>query len=109
MAKQGQRYKKITREEKLKAIKFYLNGQKSMSQIEKEMFGYENCTGCIARWIIEYNQEGEEKAFKKKRGLKKITNDKEVRYEILKKFNAFLSKEIKSNSNLSMKTKKNIQ
>lgn len=109
MAKQGQRYKIITREEKLKAIKFYLNGEKSMSQIEKEQFGYENCTGCIARWIIEFNQEGEERAFRKKRGLKKVTNEIEMRYEILKKFNAFLNKEIKSNSSLSMKTKKNIQ
>lgn len=109
MAKKGQKFKRITREEKVKAVKMYLEGNKSMPQIEKELFGYEKCTGCIARWVIEYKQEGEEKAFRKKRGLKKVENESELRYEILKKFNAFLDKEIKKNSNLSSKIKKNIQ
>ena len=109
MSKLGQKYKKITREEKLKAVKMYLKGNKSMPQIEKEMFGYNKATGAIARWIMEYKQEGEENAFKKSKGMKKINNEAEMRYEILKKFNAFLDKEIKLNSNSSKRTKKNIQ
>ena len=87
----------------------YLKGNKSMSQVEKELFGYKNTTGAISRWIIEYRQEGEENAFKKKKGIKKINNETEMRYEILKKFNAFLDKEIKLNTNSSKKTKKDIQ
>lgn len=106
MAREGQKFKRIAREDKIKAVKMYLQGNKSMPQIEKELFGYKSCTGCIARWIIEYKQEGEEKAFRKKRGLKKLNNEAELRYEILKKFNAFLDKEIKANSNSSNKTKK---
>ncbi len=109
MSKIGQKYKKITREEKLKAVKLYLGGKMSMPQIEKDLFGYKECTGCIARWIVEYRQEGEEKAFKKNKGVKKIENESEMRYEILKKFNAFLDKEIKLNSSSSKKIKKNIQ
>lgn len=109
MSKLGQKYKRITREEKLKAIKMYQEGNKSMPQIEKELFGYNKATGAIARWIVEYKQEGEENAFKKRKGMKKIENEAEMRYEILKKFNAFLDKEIRLNSNSSKKTKKNIQ
>lgn len=109
MSKLGQKYKRITREEKLKAVKMYLKGNKSMPEIEKEMFGYKNTTGAISRWVIEYKQEGEENAFKKIKGIKKISNEAEKRYEILKKFNAFLDKEIRLNSNSSKKIKKDIQ
>lgn len=109
MATKGQKYKSIPREEKIRAVKMYLKGDKSMSQIEKELFGYENCTGCIARWANEFRQEGETNAFKKQRGLKKIKNETELRYEILKKFNAFLGKEKRLNSNSSTNSKKYIQ
>ena len=109
MSKKGQKYRRITREEKLRAIKMYFDGNMSMPQIEKDLFGYKECTGCVARWIIEYRQEGEEKAFRKNKGVKRIENESEMRYEILKKFNAFLNKEIKSNSSSSKKIKKNIQ
>ena len=109
MATKGQKYKRISREEKIIAVKMYLKGDKSMSQIEKELFGYENCTGCIARWTNEFRQEGEINAFKKQRGLKKIENETELRYEILKKFNAFLEKEKRLNSNSSINSNKNIQ
>lgn len=109
MSKKGQKYRKITREEKLKAVKLYLERNMSMPQIEKDLFGYKKCTGCIARWIIEYRQEGEEKAFRKNKGVKKTENEPEMRYEILKKFNAFLDKEIRLNSSSLKKTKKNTQ
>jgi len=100
MARKGQKYRNITREQKLKAVKMYLEDGKSMKEIEQGYLGYKNTTGAIARWVIEYKQEGEEKAFRKKKGLKKIENESELRYEILKKFNAFLEKEMKQNTDL---------
>ena len=45
-----------------------------------------------------------------KKGIEKIEiTEENVRYEILKKFNAFLEKEIRTNSNLSNNSKNNIQ
>ena len=101
MASKGQRFRTFTREEKIKAVKMYLEENKSMKEIEEGYLGYTHCTGTITRWVIEFKKEGEENAFKKKRGLKKIENEAELRYEILKKFNAFLEKEIRANSDSS--------
>lgn len=93
-------YRSFTREEKIKAVKMVLVDKKSQSEVEKAVLGKKNCTGTINRWIREYIQEGEENCFRKKRGVKKIEITQEnVRYEILKKFNAFLEKEIHTNSN----------
>jgi len=95
MAIKGQKFRKISREKKLKAVKMYLEEGKSMKEIEQGYLGYEDCTGAVARWVIEYKKEGEKKAFTKKRGKKKIENEADLRYEILKKFNAFLDKKMK--------------
>ena len=93
-------YRSFTREEKIKAVKMVLVDKKSQSEVEKAVLGKKNCTGTINRWIREYIQEGEENCFRKKRGVKKVEITQEnVRYEILKKFNAFLEKEIHTNSN----------
>lgn len=109
MASKGQKFKNIPREQKIKIVKMYLEEGKSMQEIEQGLLGYKKSTGCINRWVLEYKQEGEENAFKKTRGLNKIKNEPELRYEILKKFNAFLDQEIKVNSNSSNKRKKDIQ
>lgn len=101
-------YRNFTREEKIKAVKMVLIDKKSQMEVERNVLGKKKCTGTINRWIREYIQEGEENCFKKKKGLKKIT-DSNVRYDILKKFNAFLEKEIHTNSNSSKNLKKNIQ
>ena len=101
-------YRNFTREDKIKAVKMVLVDKKSQMEVERNVLGKRKCTGTINRWIREYIQEGEENCFKKKKGLKKIT-ESSVRYEILKKFNAFLEKEIHTNSNLSKNLKKNIQ
>ena len=82
--------------------------KKSQMEVERTVLGKKKCTGTINRWIREYIQEGEENCFKKKKGLKKIT-ESNVRYEILKKFNAFLEKEIRTNLNSSKNLKNNIQ
>lgn len=103
-------YRNFTREEKLKAVKMVLVDKKSQMEVERIILGKKKCTGTINRWIREYIQEGEENCFKKKKGLKKIEiTEDNVRYEILKKFKAFLEKEISTNLNSSKSSKKNIQ
>ena len=93
-------YKHFSREEKLKAVKMVLIDKKSQMEVERIVLGKKKCTGTLNRWIREYIQEGEENCFKKTKGLKKIEiTEDNVRYEILKKFNAFLEKEIRTNSN----------
>ncbi len=104
MARKGQKQRKFSREEKLKAVKRVLVNGESQMDVERDMLNITNCTGTIYRWIKEYIREGEDNVWKEeKRGFKKfeqITNEN-VRYEILKKINAFLEKEIKKNSNSS--------
>ena len=101
-------YRNFTREEKIKAVKMVMLENKSQAEVERKILGKKKSTGTINRWIREYIQEGEENCFKKKNGLKKIT-ESNVRYEILKKFNAFLEKEIRTNLNSSKNLKNNIQ
>ena len=103
-------YRNFTREEKIKAVKMVMLENKSQAEVERKILGKKKSTGTINRWIREYIQEGEENCFKKKKGLKKIEiTEDNVRYEILKKFNAFLEKEIRTNSSLSRNSKNNIQ
>lgn len=103
-------YRHFTRVEKIKAVKLVLEKRKSQSEVERKVLGNKECTGTINRWIREYIQEGENNAFRKKKGLKKIEDkDERMRYDILKKFNAFLRDEMSTNSNLSKNSKKNTQ
>ena len=103
-------YRNFTREEKIKAVKMVLVDKKSQMEVERSVLGKKQCTGTINRWIREYIQEGEENCFKKIKGIKKVEKTEEsMRYEILKKFNAFLEKEIRTNSSLSKNLKNNIQ
>ena len=101
-------YRHFTREEKIKAVKMVLIDKKSQMEVERNVLDKKKSTGTINRWIREYIQEGEDNCFKRKKGLKKVT-ESNVRYEILKKFNAFLEKEIRINSNSSKNLKKSIQ
>lgn len=104
------KYRNFTREEKIKAVKMVLVEKKSQMEVERTVLGKKKCTGTINRWIREYIQEGEENCFKKKKELKKVeVTEDNIRYEILKKFNAFLDKEIKLNSNSLKNSKRNIQ
>ena len=94
--------RKYTREEKIMAVKMVLIDGKAQMEVERELLGKTKCTGTINRWIREYIQEGEENCFKGKQGRKKIEiTEDNIRYEILKKFNAFLGKQIRINSNSS--------
>lgn len=111
MAKKGQKYRRVTREEKLESVKRVLVKGEAQIQVERDILKVTNCTGTLNRWIREYIQEGEENAFKKKQGRKKFEDktEEDVRYEILKKFNAFLDQEIRTNMNSLNKIKKDIQ
>lgn len=101
-------YRNFTKEDKIKAVKMVLVDKKSQMEVERSILGKTKSTGTINRWIREYIQEGEENYFKKRKGTKKIT-ESNVRYEILKKFNAFLEKEIRTNSNSSKNSKESTQ
>ena len=110
MAKKGQKFRTFTRQQKIKVVKMVLEEGKSLNEVEIGYLGYKKNTGALNRWIVEYNQEGEKNAFRKKRGSKKNKQTEDsMRYEILKKFNAFLKEEISINSNSSKNSKKNIQ
>ena len=103
-------YRNFSREQKIKAVKLVLEDGKSQMEVERSILGKNKCTGTINRWIREYIQEGENNAFRKTKGLKKRDNTEEnMRYDILKKFNAFLKEEISTNSNSSKNSKKSIQ
>ena len=103
-------YRCFSREEKIKAVKMVLEDGKSQMEVERSILGKRKCTGTINRWIREYIQEGENNAFRKKKGLKRVEDKYErLRYDILKKFDAFLKKEISTNSNLSKNSKKHTQ
>ena len=103
-------YRCFSREEKIKAVKMVLEDGKSQMEVERSVLGKRKCTGTINRWIRKYIQESENNAFRKKKGLKRVEDKYErLRYDILKKFDAFLKKEISTNSNLSKNSKKHTQ
>ena len=103
-------YRCFSREEKITAVKMVLEDGKSQMEVERSVLGKRKCTGTINRWIRKYIQEGENNAFRKKKGLKRVEDKYErLRYDILKKFDAFLKKEISTNSNLSKNSKKHTQ
>ena len=103
-------YRCFSRKEKITAVKMVLEDGKSQMEVERSVLGKKKCTGTINRWIREYIQEGENNAFRKKKGLKRVEDKYErLRYDILKKFDAFLKKEISTNSNLSKNSKKHTQ
>ena len=103
-------YRNFSREEKIKAVKMVLEDGKSQMEVERSVLGKRKSTGTINRWIREYIQEGENNAFRKKKGLKRVEDKYErLRYDILKKFDAFLKEEIFTNSNSSKNSKKYIQ
>ena len=103
-------YRNFSREEKIKAVKMVLEDGKSQMEVERSVLGKRKSTGTINRWIREYIQEGENNAFRKKKGLNRLENKEErLRYDILKKFDAFLKEEISINSNSSKNSKKSIQ
>lgn len=89
MASKGQKFRKYTKEFKLKAVKRVINGGETQYQVESDL-GLSS--GMMHRWLKEYFQEGEENVWAGKTGRPKVVDlsEDELRYEILKKFKAFL-------------------
>lgn len=87
MAKKGQKFRKYNTEFKENIVKEYLSGNSGGSICLGKKYGISYRT--IDTWIYTYKKQGHLK--KKNKGRKKEENiDYKERYEILKKYQAFL-------------------
>ena len=87
MAKKGQKFMHYTNEEKVEILNKYLNGIPSL-QLEKE-YGISSST--IREWKYKANHPELITANKKGRQKQELTKeDYKERYEIIKKYQAFL-------------------
>ena len=90
MAKKGQKFQKYTQEEKKKILSEYLNGVSSTYLSKK----YNIPKGTIKTWSMKvyhpenYSGQGQKRGRPKESNLTK--EDWKERYEILKKYQAFL-------------------
>ena len=89
MAKKGQIYNKYTEDFKIKIVHEYLSGNYSSSLLSKE---YNIPVKTIKNWIYKFNHKNYDlKSKVHLRGNRKEENiDYKERYEILKKYQAFL-------------------
>lgn len=89
MAKKGQKFKKYDDEFKLKIVKEYLDGNSGGSISLSKKYGISFRT--IDTWIYKYKKQGHLNNQNHLKGRKKEENiDYKERYEILKKYQAFL-------------------
>ena len=89
MACKGQKFKKYSDEFKMNVVNVYLNGQSggSISLSKKYNISYRT----IDTWIYKYKKQGHLNNMNKNKGRKKEADiDYRERYEILKKYQAFL-------------------
>ena len=90
MAKKGQQFKKYTNEERIKIVQEYLNNEATPTILSKK---YEISIKTIWNWISKYKSKGYNLLDNRPilSGKRKEENiDYKERYEILKKFQAFL-------------------
>ncbi len=88
MASKGQKFNKYTEELKLEIVNKYLNNQGSSRSLAKE---YGISYKSIETMIYTYKKQGHLKNNNKNKGRRKEENiDYKERYEILKKYQAFL-------------------
>ena len=90
MAKKGQKFNKYSDEFKYKIINEYFDGQNGGSRVLSKKYNISYKT--INTWIDKYKRQGNlENDINHTRGRKKEENiDYKERYEILKKYQAFL-------------------
>jgi len=88
MARKGQKFNQYSLETKMKAINDYLNNEKNATMIAKEL---EITKNTVDMWIYNYRHKNT-MGNKKGRPKDDIIDYKE-RYEILKKYQAFLKKQ----------------
>jgi transposase-like protein len=90
MSKKGQKFQRYTDEEKAKIISEYLEGKESLkSMAEKNGIASRKT---IFNWLKKYRTTGSINNSKRGRPLKEEI-DYKVRYEILKKYQAFLKEQ----------------
>ncbi|MBQ3572368.1 MAG: helix-turn-helix domain-containing protein [Clostridia bacterium] len=86
MAKKGQKFNKYTPEQRKEILEKYLSGQGSQNSLAKE---YGITRNTIKTWISAYKQDIP-LGYQKKGRPKEENIDYKERYEILKKFQAFI-------------------
>ena len=91
MAKKGQKFQRYTDEEKAKIISEYLEGKESLKSIT-EKYGITN-KKTVLKWLKKYKNIGTTNNDKRGRPIKNDEIDYKVRYEILKKYQAFLKEQ----------------
>ena len=91
MAKKGQKFQRYTDEEKAKIISEYLEGKESLRSMA-EKYGITS-RKTIFNWLRKYRTTGSTNNSKRGRHLKEEEIDYKVRYEILKKYRAFLKEQ----------------
>ena len=90
MAKKGQVFKNYTNEERMKIVNEYLNNEATPTMLSKK---YKISVKTIWNWITKYKTQGYNLIDNRPKfsGNKKEENiDYKERYEILKKYQAFL-------------------
>ena len=90
MAKKGQVFKNYTNEERMKIVNEYLNNETTPTMLSKK---YKISVKTIWNWITKYKTQGYNLIDNRPKfsGNKKEENiDYKERYEILKKYQAFL-------------------
>ncbi len=87
MAKKGQKYNKYSYELKMEIINKYLNGDGGYASLSKE---YNIPYKTIDMWIYQYKHLNHDMKNHKKGRKKEENIDYKERYEILKKYQAFL-------------------
>lgn len=89
MAKKGQKFKKYTVQEKIVVVKEYLEGNESIDTIAKK---YGITSGnTVFNWIRKFRNDGDIGNIKRGRPSNRDDIDYKTRYDILKKYLAFLS------------------
>ena len=91
MAKKCQKFQRYTDEEKAKIISEYLEGKESLKSIAEK---YEiKSRKTVFGWLKKYRNTGTTNNDKRVRTLKNEEIDYKARYEILKKYQAFLKEQ----------------
>lgn len=91
MAKKGQKFQRYTDKEKENIISEYLEGRESLKSIA-EKYGITS-RKTVFNWLKKYRNTGTTNSSKRGRSLKNEVIDYKTRYEILKKYQAFLKEQ----------------
>lgn len=91
MAKKGQKFQRYTDKEKESIISEYLEGRESLKSIA-EKYGITS-RKTVFSWLKKYRDTGTTANNKRGRSLKNEDIDYKTRYEILKKYQAFLKEQ----------------